>query len=106
MNLLTGDLDPLAKSLDFHLSKLNIVSGSAFDGAETALEEQQRTALIEEGLPRAWKRLIFEEDEKIIELLTDTVEQNEGQRPLETDVRDFVIKQQKLYEPIETREEK
>ena len=102
VDLLTGDPDALAESLGSYLSKAQILSGSAFDGAETALEEQQRTALIKEGLPRAWKRLIFEEDEKIIELLTDTVEQNEGQRPLETDVRDFVIKQQKLYEPIET----
>ncbi len=106
LNLLTGDPDPLAESFISYLSKANILSGSAFDGAEIALEERQRITLVEEGLPQAWKKLIFREDEKLVELLSDLVEQNEGRRPLHADVVNFLVEKRKSYEPIEEKYEK
>jgi predicted type IV restriction endonuclease len=106
LNLLDEDAGSVAGSLSSYLSKDRIRSRTAFDGAATAIEEQQRAALVDEALPRAWKRMIFDEDDRLVEVLSDLVEGAEGQRPAHSDVLEFIASRRKLYEPVEARDEK
>jgi predicted type IV restriction endonuclease len=106
LNLLSGDIEQVEKSLSHYLSKGSIQSGIAFEEAKTALKGRQRAFLVEDALPRAWKKLVFDEDEEMVNLLSDRVEKSEGRRPEQEDVVNFLLHKRKSYAPIEAREEK
>jgi len=68
------------KFIDF-LSKENVSSGRAVENAERVIKSKQRENIINETLPKAWNKIIDEEDELLIELLAETTEKICGYKP-------------------------
>ena len=63
----------IEKFSDF-LSKENISSGDAIKNANLVLKNKQKIKIIEETIPKAWTKIIDEPDERLIELINETVE--------------------------------
>lgn len=68
------------KFVDF-LGKENVISGRAVENAERIIKSKQRENIINETLPKAWNKIIDEEDELFIELLAETTEKICGYKP-------------------------
>jgi hypothetical protein len=105
MNLLTEKTDDLVKNFDTYMSRSNILSGIAFDDAKIALKIQKNTILVEEALPRAWNKILFQDD-TLIGLLSETVTQAEGMAPSYSEIKIFLETKRILYNPIEDKESK
>ena len=74
------------------LSKENVISDRAIENAEKIYKSKQKQYLIKETLPKAWKKLITEPDELLVELLADTTEKLCGYKPDNEIVEEFLIK--------------
>jgi len=83
--------DIVSKFEDF-LLKDNVISDKAIEKAESLYKSKQKQYLIKETLPRAWKKIITEPDELLVELLADTTEKLCGYKPDNDIVEDFLIK--------------
>lgn len=93
------------------LSKENVISDKAINNAENLYKSKQKQYLIKETLPKAWKKIITEPDELLVELLADTTEKICGYKPNSEMVEQFLIRvsqetliqqNQKITHPIRT----
>jgi len=66
--------------VDF-LDKENVRTGKAIEHAESVIKSKKRENAINETMPKAWNKLINEEDELLIELLAETTEKMCGYKP-------------------------
>jgi len=83
--------DIVNKFEDF-LSKENLISDKAIENAENLYKSRQKQYLIKETLPKAWKKIITEPDDLLVELLADTTEKLCGYKPDNEIVEEFLIK--------------
>jgi len=81
----------IEKFSDF-LLKENISSGDAIKNAHLVLKNKQKNKIIEETIPKAWKKIIDEPDESLIKLINETVEKICGLRAEPPDVIASFIK--------------
>ncbi|MCD6238198.1 MAG: restriction endonuclease subunit R [Thermotogae bacterium] len=82
----------IANKFEDFLSKENLISGKAIGNAENLYKGKQKQYLIKETLPKAWKKIITEPDDLLIELLADTTEKLCGYKPNNEIVEEFLIK--------------
>ena len=68
------------KFIDF-LGKENVRAGRAVENAEAVIKSKKKENIINETLPKAWNKIIEEEDELLIELLAETTEKICGFKP-------------------------
>ena len=73
LDLLERDLKECSYRLQRYLSNSNVLNGSAFDNARADYDDAFRQRQIDEALPSAWKRLIEEADESLVEALAKKV---------------------------------
>ena len=84
--------EDIAKKFEEFLSKENVISDRAIEKAENLYKSRQKQYLIKETLPKAWKKIITEPDELLVELLADTTEKLCGYKPDNETVEQFLIK--------------
>lgn len=82
--------DIVNKFKDF-LSKENVISDRAIENAEKLYNGKQKQYLIRESLPKAWKKIITEPDELLVELLAEHTEKLCGYRPDDEIIEEFLI---------------
>lgn len=82
--------EDITKKFEEFLSKENVISDRAIENAERIYESKQRQHLIEETLPKAWKKIITEPDELLVELLAETTEKLCGYKPDNEMVKQFL----------------
>jgi hypothetical protein len=99
IELLEQDVVVITKRFEKFLSKTNISSGHAIEAAKEELIGKQRLQKIKETLPKAWKKIIDEPDELLVELLSDATEKLCGYKPDEDAVNDY-IKNYILNQPM------
>jgi len=75
--------------VDF-LSKENVISGKAIDNAEKIYKGRQKQDLIKHTMPKAWKRIIEESNEGLIEIIAETTEKMCGYKPDADTVARFI----------------
>ncbi|MGN6758849.1 MAG: type I restriction enzyme HsdR N-terminal domain-containing protein, partial [Thermomicrobiales bacterium] len=85
LDLLERDLDECVSRLRRYLAFLAVSSGEALEAARTDYRDVAKERQIRFTLPRAWHRLLEDEDGFLVELLTDKVESLCGYKP-DTDV--------------------
>ena len=66
-----------------------MLSGHAKKTAEELHKSQERDRKIKETLPKAWKKLIEEHDETLIDLIAETTEEMCGYKPSNLQVASF-----------------
>jgi len=71
----------IVEKFEKFLSKENVISDKAIENAEKIYKNKQKHYLIKETLPKAWKKLITEPDDLLVELLADTTERLCGYKP-------------------------
>ena len=77
------------KFIDF-LSKENVVTGRAINKAESVYKSKQKQHSIQDTLPKAWKKLVVETDEILVELIAETTESLCGYKPDHITVANFL----------------
>ena len=75
IDLRNQDVSQTADSLIDFLSRENVRSGTAVQNAESHLAKVWKARRIDETLPRAWKQLIADPDDLLVELLNEKVKE-------------------------------
>ena len=71
----------IAEKLVSFLAKEAVVSGQAVLNAENVYTSRQRREIIEQTLPRAWRKLLTESDELLTDVVGEVVEKLSGYKP-------------------------
>ena len=82
--------EDIVKRFEEFLSKENVISNKAIENAEKIYKSKQKQFMIRETLPEAWKKIITEPDELLVELLAETTEKLCGYKPDNEIVRKFL----------------
>jgi len=85
--------EEISEEFDQFLSKENVASGKALKVAENIYETRQRNLLIEEHLPKAWKKIINEPEKWLVNLLTEVTKELCGYKPERERVEEFLAKE-------------
>jgi hypothetical protein len=86
------DTEDIIKKFEDFLSKENVITDKAVENAENLYKSKQKQYLIEKTIPKAWKKMITEPDELLVELLADTTEKLCGYKPDNETVGNFLVK--------------
>ena len=91
----------IVKKFEDFLLKENVISDKAIENAENLYKSRQKQILIKETLPKAWKKMIIEPDELLVELLADTTEKLCGYKPDNEMVEQFLaeVSQKAVIQP-------
>ena len=76
--------------LEGYLHWQRVASGDALEDARTEHRSKARRALARQAIPEAWRLLVEQSDELLVELVGDTVESKEGVRPNDDDITGFL----------------
>jgi len=79
------------------LSKENISSGLAIQNAEEVYKSYKKQTILKETLPEAWKKIISDPDELLIELISETTEKLCGYKPSNEMVGNFIVKNKNRF---------
>jgi predicted type IV restriction endonuclease/negative regulator of replication initiation len=80
----------IAEKLMLFLAKPAVVSGQAISNAENVYTSQQRREVIEQTLPKAWRKLLAERDELLSDVVAEVVEKLSGYKPESPTVIQFL----------------
>lgn len=75
------DANEIAQRFIDFLSKENIISGRALVNAEKMYKGRQKNEQVKATMPKAWKRIIEEENDGLIEIIAETTEKICGHKP-------------------------
>lgn len=91
IELYDQDKEDIVSKFEDFLAKNNVISDKAIENAENLYKGRQKQYLIKETLPKAWKKIITEPDDLLVELLADTTEKLCGYKPNNETVEKFLI---------------
>ena len=80
-----------AKHFKDFLGRDVVEKGLAIEKAKSVKESKEKNKLINQSLPKAWKQLIDEPDEFLVELFSEKVEGLCGHRPTFEQVSDYIM---------------
>ncbi len=86
------DSKDIASKFEDFLWKDNVISDRAIENAESLYKSKQKQYLITETLPKAWKKIITDPDDLLVELLADTTEKLCGYKPDNNMVENFLMR--------------
>lgn len=98
LDIVEREIDETVARLQRYLDYRAICSGDAINAARADYQDVARERLIKKTLPEAWRRLVDEEDERLLELVADGVASLCGYKPDPDTVAKF------LRENIDIRE--
>lgn len=81
LDIVERDISESASRLSRYLEYNAIISGKAIEAAREDYRNASRDRLMKATLPRAWVRLVEEEDELLLELVAERVESLCGYKP-------------------------
>lgn len=90
LDLIERDIETIIEKLTRYLLFDDIISGSAYELAKNDLSELTRHRMAQEAIPHAWRSLLINDNEKIIELLVDKVEDICGIKPDKATCEEFL----------------
>ena len=90
LDLLTRPVDESAKRFQRYLAHDEVTSGRALQAARDDYRNVSTVRTIQTALPEAWKSLLEEEDELLLELLADKVQSLTGFKPTPDTVANFI----------------
>ena len=90
INMREQQTNDVVGRFDQFLSRDNVSIGAAFKNAEAVYKSQKRDKAIKEAIPKAWNKLIEEEDDLLLELICETVEKICGYKAANDTVLKFM----------------
>ena len=81
-----------AAVLEGYLHWQGVASGKALESARNEHRSQARRAIARRAIPDAWRKLVEQRDELLIDLVGEAVESKEGVRPDNEDVARFLAR--------------
>lgn len=90
VDLLEQSIDDAVKKFESLLTRTNIETGVAYQNAKSLYDGGQKNKIINENLPKAWRKLISEPDEMLVELLNDTLEKISGYKAEDRQIIEFL----------------
>ncbi len=105
IDLCEQDAKDIAEKFEMFLAKQNIISSKAVENAENIYKNRRKQELIEESIPKAWEKIIKEQDEILVELLSVTTEKICGYKPDSEAIAQFLktITTPTLVKPSKTK---
>lgn len=91
LDLLEREISESVTKLNRYLLYPSIASGEAFDAARKDYKNISKNRQILEAIPSAWMKLIQEQDELLMELLSDKVESLCGYKPSPDIIENFFM---------------
>jgi len=82
--------DDVAARLKSFISREHIESGKAIENAQAVLQDRQNLKTIKDTLLQAWNRIISEQDDSLVELISDTTERLCGHKAPDDTVAKFL----------------
>lgn len=101
LDIIEREVAECVARLNRYLHYDSIVSGEAIEAARRDYRNVSRARQIRQTLPRAWARLLEDQDEILIELVADRVESLCGYKPDPDTVADF-LRQRALGQPLDS----
>lgn len=93
LDIVERDVEESVRRLERYLRYNQVCSGEALEAARIDYKDVARTRLIKETLPKAFKKLIHDEEELFLELVADQVESLCGYKPDLDTVSNFLKNQ-------------
>jgi len=90
LDLIARSTEECCRVFDRYLNYTQVISGNAIANGRNDYKDVSRQREIETALPEAWKELIKEQDEILVELIADKVETLCGFKPEPDVVRKFL----------------
>lgn len=90
IELYDQNVDDIVNKFGDFLLKSEVITGKTVENAKRLYKSKQRTYLIKKTLPEAWRRLISEPDDFLMELIAETTEKLCGYKPDDELVMDFI----------------
>lgn len=81
LNIVDDPVDDLAEDLDAFLSNHALEAGAAVSQAKLVLRAQHEKALLNEKIPRIWRKMIEDADEELVEVVSKRVYSEINLRP-------------------------
>ncbi|MFQ5698047.1 MAG: type I restriction endonuclease [Myxococcota bacterium] len=100
LDLVQREVAEAAKRLERYLGYQAICDGSAIGAARADYRDVAQEREIRAALPEAWRNLVDEEDDLLIELVADRVESLCGYKPEPDLVAEFLAQQFARHEPV------
>jgi hypothetical protein len=93
LDLLERELAESCERLDRYLDRGKVACGAAYQAASQDYQDKTRELRVAKALPVVWRRLLEEPDELLVALLGEAIERENGERPPEPMVADFLRSQ-------------
>ncbi len=90
IDLMEQSIGDAIEKFESLLQRKHIDSGNAYQKAKSLYEGRQKNKIIKEKLPEAWRKLISEPDEMLVELLNDTLEKISGYKAENSQITEFL----------------
>ena len=90
VDLLSQSSSDITEKFFAFMSKKDVSSGQAIINAENIYNSRQKGKIIKDTFPKAWRKLLTEEDEFLSEVITESVEKICGYRPDNKSVIQFL----------------
>ncbi|MEZ7892521.1 MAG: type I restriction endonuclease [Candidatus Wallbacteria bacterium] len=74
IDLIQQNIDDIIAKFNDFLSKEKVCADEAVKNAELIYKSQQKDKILNDTIPKAWKKIIEEKDDLLIELINDTTE--------------------------------
>lgn len=81
LDLLERELSESADRLQRYLEYRGVLSGAALEAARSDYRNAAKERLVQSTLPEAWRKLVEDEDERLVEIISDKVESLCGYKP-------------------------
>ncbi len=83
-------LEQLRSDLEAFLSKTNLVDGTARQLAEERWTRSRRDAVLKKAISEAWRRMLTEPDEDLLDLVSQRVHKQTGLQPTREEIKNTI----------------
>lgn len=94
LDLLEQNISESSYRLHRYLSYIDVIQGKAFDSAKADYDSSNREAAIQQSMPEAWRKLLENPDESLVNYLAEKVEELCGFKPDDELCAEFISKSQ------------
>ncbi len=92
IDLLDQNMEDIIDKFEKFLSKSNVISGKALEYAEEIYRNREKDKVLKKALPEAWRRIIEEPNEELVNLVAEMTERISGYTP-DLDMVEAFLKQ-------------
>jgi hypothetical protein len=78
IDILQQEPEDIVHRFQSFLSRSNVESGKAIQNAELVYRTRRKDVILKAYLPKAWNKIVLEQDELLVEMINETLEAISG----------------------------